>query len=180
MKYVNFTATEQDYCTYPLWHYCDVRSPVYSMTSSKLCTTALFMKDTENVKNYCKNEVKPNSFLLRAYHIINGLWFIASQTSLTFTVVCPQKQKETPIVNPPLGIIKLNMSCIDTSTYLTYYPIIIMKANQTFKISSLIILNLIMSLTSKFGNRSFQPYLTSQKQISLQYWKTPKRFPWDI
>ena len=51
MKYVRFTPTEQEHCTSPLWHYCDVRNPVYSMISSKLCTVALFLKDAENVKN---------------------------------------------------------------------------------------------------------------------------------
>ena len=79
------------------------------------------MKDTENVKNCCKTEVEPNSLLPRAYHII-GLCYIASQNTLTFTVVCPQKQKETMIVNPPLGMIKLNMSCTATSNYLTLLP----------------------------------------------------------
>ena len=69
IKYVFLTDTEQEHCTSPLWHYCDVRSPVYSMTSSKLCTVVLFMKDTENVKNYFKTEVEPNSLLPRAYII---------------------------------------------------------------------------------------------------------------
>ena len=98
------------------------------MTSSKLCTVALFMKDTENVKNYCKTEVELNSILPRTYHIIDGLWFtdglwfIPSQNTLTFTVVCPQKQKEAMIVDPPSGIIKLNMSCTATSSYLTLLP----------------------------------------------------------
>ena len=68
------------------------------MTSSKLCTVALFMKDTENVKNYCKTEAEPNSILPRSYHVIDGLWFIATQNTLKFTVVCPQKHKETLIV----------------------------------------------------------------------------------
>ena len=73
MKYVLLTATEQQYCTAHSQHYCDVRSPVYSMTSSKLCAVKLFMKDTENVKNHCKTKVEPNSTLPRAYHIIYGL-----------------------------------------------------------------------------------------------------------
>ena len=34
MKYVLVTPTEQEHCMSPLQHYCDVRSPVYSMTSS--------------------------------------------------------------------------------------------------------------------------------------------------
>ena len=49
MKYVLLIATKQEYCTSPLWHYCDVRSPVYSMTSSKLHTVKLFLKDKDNV-----------------------------------------------------------------------------------------------------------------------------------
>ena len=71
MKNVLLTTKEHEHCTFPLWHYCDVRSPVYYMTSSKLCKVALFMKDTEKGKNYCKNEVEPNSILPRAYHIID-------------------------------------------------------------------------------------------------------------
>ena len=26
MKYILLTATEQEHCTFPLWHYCDVRT----------------------------------------------------------------------------------------------------------------------------------------------------------
>ena len=46
IKYVLLTGTEQEHCTSPLWHYCDVRSPVYSMASSTLCAVAMFMKDS--------------------------------------------------------------------------------------------------------------------------------------
>ena len=99
MKYVLLTATEQEHCTSPLWHYSYVRSPVYPMNYSKLYTVALFMKDTENVKKCHKAEVEPNSTLPRAYHVIDDLWFIATQNTITLTVVCPQKQKETLIAN---------------------------------------------------------------------------------
>ena len=47
MKNVLLTATEQEYCKSILQHYCDVKSSVYSMTSNKLCTVALVMKDAE-------------------------------------------------------------------------------------------------------------------------------------
>ena len=80
------------------------------------------MKDTENVENNCKVEEEPNSILFTAYHIIDGLWFIATQNTLTFTVICPLKQEETLIVNPPLGITKLNMSHTVTRCYLTLLP----------------------------------------------------------
>ena len=70
------------------------------MMSSKLCRVALFMKDTENVKNYCKNEIEPKSILPKVYHIIDCLSFIATLNTLTFTAVCPQKQNETLTVIP--------------------------------------------------------------------------------
>ena len=79
------------------------------------------MKDAENVKNYCKAEVEPNSILPRAYHITDGLWFIATQNILTITIVCLRNKKRLT-VNPPIGIIKLNMPCTATSWYLTLLP----------------------------------------------------------
>ena len=71
--YVLLTATDHKDCIFPLEFYCDARSPVYSITSNKLCTVKLFMKDTENIKNSCKTEVEPNYILHRAYHIFDGL-----------------------------------------------------------------------------------------------------------
>ena len=73
MKYVLFMATEKEQCTSSLLPYCDVRRPVYSMTSSKLCKVELFAKHTKNVKNYHKTEVEPNSILPTPYHVIDGL-----------------------------------------------------------------------------------------------------------
>ena len=95
MKYVLLTATEQEHCTSSLWHYCDVTTPVYSMISSKLCTLALFIKDRENVQNYCKTKLEPNSILPKVYHVTDGLWFRATLNTVTFTVVFPQKKGDS-------------------------------------------------------------------------------------
>ena len=83
-----------------------------------LCTVALFMKETESVKNYCRVKVEPNSILPKAQHITHGLWFISIQSTLVLMVVCPQKKMESLIINPPIGIIKLNMFCTATSSYI--------------------------------------------------------------
>ena len=61
------------------------------------------MKDTDSVKNYCKTEVEPYSILPRVYHITDGLWFIATQKIIIFTVFCPQKQYETLTLEPPIA-----------------------------------------------------------------------------
>ena len=76
------------------------------------------MKEREKVKNYCKDELEPNSIFPRAYHIIDGLWFIATQNTHTHHSQ-PSETKGTLIVNPAIGIIKLNMSCTATSHYIT-------------------------------------------------------------
>ena len=68
-----------------------------------------YRKDDEN----CDSVVKPNSILPKASHIVDG------QQILTFAVAFPDKRKETLIVHPPLGIIKLNMPCPASSSFLT-------------------------------------------------------------
>ena len=57
------------------------------MALSKLCVIALFMKDEERIAKNCNSIIKPNSVLPTASHIIDGLWFVAAQQVVTFTVV---------------------------------------------------------------------------------------------
>ena len=95
----------------PLRHYCDIRSPLYSIAPSKLCIFALFLKDKERMMKNCDSVVRSNSILPKASHIADGLWFVATQEILTFAVICPDIRGETLIVHPPLGMIKLNTSC---------------------------------------------------------------------
>ena len=57
----------------------------------------------------CDSVLRPNSILPKASHIADGLWFVATQQILTFAVVCPDKRRETLIVHPPLGMIKLDI-----------------------------------------------------------------------
>ena len=68
----------------------------------------LYERYREVKKIYFKAEVETNSILPTAFHITDGLWFIAFQNSLTFTVVWPQKQKETLDCKPNFGNNKTN------------------------------------------------------------------------
>ena len=111
MKYILLTSAELESCTSPLHHYCDIRSPVYPINLSKLCIAA-----------YCQTTVKPNFLLPMALHIIQGLWVIASQKDLRFSVTYPEDKRSIFISRPPLDTIKLGMSCSTTSDYLTFLP----------------------------------------------------------
>ena len=109
----------QEYCISPFGHYCDMRSPIFSIAPSKFYIIALFLKGKERMMKNCDSVLRPNSILHKASHIADGLWFVATQQILTFAVVCPDKRRDTLIVHPPLGMVKLNMSCAASSSYLT-------------------------------------------------------------
>ena len=74
------------------------------------------MNNMKNVQNYWKMEVEPNSILPRAYDII-VVYSFSEHSHIHCSL--PPETKETWIVNPPLGTIKLNMSFTATSSYLT-------------------------------------------------------------
>ena len=67
----------------------------------------------------CDSVVSPNSVLPKTSHIADDLLFVATQQILTFALICPDKRRDTLIVHSPSGIIKLNMSCDASSSYLT-------------------------------------------------------------
>ena len=77
IKYVLLSEREQYHCSFQLHHYCNVWSPVYHITSSKLCTVALFLKDEES-RSLSETIVAPKSPLPQASHVIDSLWFAAT------------------------------------------------------------------------------------------------------
>ena len=119
MKYVLLNDREQEHCVSPLRHYCDIRSPIYSIAPRKLCIIALFLKDNERMMKNCDSVVRPNSILPKASHIVDGLWLVATKQILTFAIVCPDKRKGDSHCVLLLGMIKMNMSCAASSSYLT-------------------------------------------------------------
>ena len=78
MKYVLLGKNSEDHCSSPLCHYCEVQSPVYSITSSKFYNVALFSKDGKRIKKSCQTIVAPTSILSQASHVIDGPWFVAT------------------------------------------------------------------------------------------------------
>ena len=115
----------------------------------------------------CDSVVRPNSILPKASCIVDGLWFVATQQNLTFAVVCPHKRREMLIVHPPLGVIKVDMSCAVSSIYLTLLP------NHHNDSKSDIQDHFIEKLKKYSGSqiqiwKPFQPLLTLQKMTFLK------------
>ena len=71
------------------------------MTFSKLCTVSLFMKDTENVKNYCKTESEPNSISIEHIMSLMGCGLYYSEYSQIHCSL-PSQTKENSNCKPTL------------------------------------------------------------------------------
>ena len=91
------------------------------MKCQSLDQVALFMKNTENIGKYCKTEVTPNSILPRATYILDGIWVVATQTELTFSIVC-SNYTEVIKIKPPMTVMSLEMRCSASSDYVTLMP----------------------------------------------------------
>ena len=76
-------------------------------------------KDEGRIKRSCQTIVVHHFILPQACHVTDGLRFVATQELLTFAVICPKEEKKTTHKNPPIGMIKLYMSCTDKSKYLS-------------------------------------------------------------
>ena len=84
----------------------------------------IYMKNKANIKKYCKKIVKTNAILPTGSRIMNGLWVVASQIPLRFSVVWHDKEKTVSefITQSPLSFVQLNMSCSASNYYLTLTP----------------------------------------------------------
>ena len=65
----------------------NVKSSVFPINLSKLCVVALLMRNKDN-ETYCPTKVIPNSLLPKASYVFDGIWIIAMQAELSFSIVC--------------------------------------------------------------------------------------------
>lgn len=122
-KYVLLSDYELQHCANPLQTFCKIGSPIYPINLSELCIIALYLDNEDNINNFCKTMISPSSKKPLAHYLVNGIWIIAATKPLQFTVVCPESnlRESTLKVKPPLGVVKLPMSCTASNNYL-YLP----------------------------------------------------------
>ena len=73
----------------------------------------------------CKSMVYLNSRLPIAEYVHSGVWIIATSDVMKFTIVCQDRSgmQGEVVVHPPLGVIRLNMTCGAANDYLSLPPI---------------------------------------------------------
>ena len=103
------TESEFIECTLASGHFCNLRSALYHMQSSKMCIIALFLKDETAIIENCEMKVMNITGPLALY-LDNGTWAIATADIEQMEVTCP-KQKHVISITPPLSIINLQPAC---------------------------------------------------------------------
>ena len=120
-KYIILEADKLVHCSTPLLEYCNVKSSVFTFNLGKLCVVALFMKNKGNVKAYCQTEVTPNSLLPKATYVFDGIWIIATQVELFFSILCKYYTKVL-LSKTSISVLSLEMGCSASNDYMNLMP----------------------------------------------------------
>ena len=103
--------TESEFleCTLASGHFCNLRSALYHMQSSKMCIIALFLKDEIAINENCEMKVI-NITGPVALYLDQGTWAIATTDTEQMKVTCPL-QTHVISIEPPLSIVELEPAC---------------------------------------------------------------------
>lgn len=96
-------------CTLASGHFCNIRSALYFMQSSKMCIFSLFLKDEIAINDNCEMKVMNITGPLALY-LDQGTWAIATTDTEQMEVTC-SLQKHTISIEPPLSIVNLEPAC---------------------------------------------------------------------
>ena len=123
-KYTLLSGKDYYACNNRYMPFCNPKSPIYQINLSKSCVIALFLKNKENVQRDCKSMVYLNSRLPIAEYVHSGVWIVATSDVMKFTIVCQDRSgmQGEVVVHPPLGVIRLNMTCGAANDYLSLPP----------------------------------------------------------
>ena len=123
-RYTLLDSTGLSRCNSKIMHFCDIKNSIYPISRSKSCVLALFLKDKENIGERCVPIIRQTVQLLMARYITQGLWVISTQELQRFNVICQHSKVNTKTVtiNPPFGVLRLEMACWAGNSYLTLRP----------------------------------------------------------
>ena len=118
-NYVLLTDNEVIECSNPITTFCRIRSPIYPVNQNKMCVITLFLRNDKLIDSTCKSIVKLNTTLPLAQYISDGHWVITTTQVLRFSIVCQNASRFSLEVEPPLQVIKLDMTCHAVSDLLS-------------------------------------------------------------
>ena len=113
---------ENDYnmCTGLKSKFCNPKTVFYPTNMNKFCVMALFMKNEDDIKGFCKQTVILNVNLPFAKYLSDGIWIVVTNKVLHITISCRSTaiQSTDVDIKPPFGILHINNTCKASSKYM--------------------------------------------------------------
>ena len=155
-------------CTQGNVGFCQFIEPLYPVNLSPYCIIALFVGNNEDIKNKCIIKVRTNSMLPVAKHVKKGLWVVALNKPLMFTVTCDYNNMTVPrptkTLSPPVDTISLPQGCVAFSSK------IVLPSYQEFSSTN----DFTASLPFNVKDKNFTLWEPLHKEIGIE------RFNWNI
>lgn len=89
---------------------------------NQFCVSALFMNKTNVTDSYYMTKVRLDTVLPMAKYITDGVWVLSIKEKLQLSISCHDQPVTFRSVEPPLALIRLNMTCTATSDSLMLPP----------------------------------------------------------
>lgn len=154
-KFVLLSPEESLACSKPSLGFCAFKSPIYPINVNRFCVIALFMSDKESIDRNCRTVIRPNSLLPVAEYLTDGVWIVSTMKPLRFSLVCQgEREIQTLTVQPPIGIVELEMLCSANSDFLKLPPYY--QSESDFQVADS--LTYILSNYSRSNHTLWEPF----------------------
>ena len=99
-------------CSFEHLNFCPIRTPIYSISTSRdSCTVDLFLNENNN-NNACDIKVRSKQYdFPKIIHIRLGDWLVLTKNPVTFAIYCLDKNVKYIDIFPPLQHLNLDHGC---------------------------------------------------------------------
>ena len=106
-------------CMHDSLNFCPISSPVYTTASLKdNCAMSLFL-NRGNINEVCQALVSVSDLPSpAAFKVSHGTWIVTTHVPVQFTKICSEINSERIRIEPPMGVVKLEMGCRASSDHM--------------------------------------------------------------
>ena len=124
-QYTIMTVEDLIRCRQSGLNFCPITSAVYEPSQHEYCVFALYRKNVNEIRKFCKTSVSNMLKLPLAKYFSAGKWLVVTDIESVLTVMCNNKTKNYDLkIVPPFNLVTLESGCqafTDTLSLPIYY-----------------------------------------------------------
>ena len=146
---VELSTTQFQACQEANSQFCSITTPFQTLANRPSCITALYTKSTADITSKYSLQIWKASTTNLPTQITPDVWILTTPLAApvnTVTLICPEKAMETIIIQKPVHILKLPMTCSATSPnfYLPpTYESLTLDVNISLNMANLHMINIL-------------------------------------